>query len=112
MTIAKRLVLLLAVPLLALVALGVFTRLQLTTIETRAGSWRTCRSPASPTLGNISRTFCRAAGPRPESRARRRATPSARSVRSAFDRDEAELGRLLDRLRAQPDLRTIGIAAC
>ena len=36
MTIAKRLVLRLAVPLLALVDLGVLTWLQLTTIETRS----------------------------------------------------------------------------
>ena len=36
MTIAKRLTVLLAVPLLALVGFGVFSRLQFTTIETRS----------------------------------------------------------------------------
>ena len=57
MTIAKRLVLLLAVPLLALVGLGVFTRLQLTTIETRSRFVADMQVPSLAALGNISRIF-------------------------------------------------------
>ena len=107
MTIAKRLVLLLAVPLLALVALGVFTRLQLTTIETRSRFVADLQIPSLAALGNISRTFAEL---RVHVRNHVLATSEAEraSVRSAFERDEAELGRLLDRLRAQPDLRRPG----
>jgi hypothetical protein len=44
MNLAKRLALLLAVPLAALVPLGLILHLQLRTIETAAGTWRICRS--------------------------------------------------------------------
>ena len=44
MNLAKRLALLLAVPLAALVSLGVMLHLQLRTIETAARTWRICRS--------------------------------------------------------------------
>ncbi len=95
MTIAKRLVLLLAVPLLALVGLGVFTRLQLTTIETRSRFVADLQIPSLATLGNISRTFAEL---RVLVRNHVLATSEAErvSVRSTFERDEAELGRLLD----------------
>ena len=39
MTIAKRLIILLAVPLLSLIGVGIFTRLQLVDIETHMGSF-------------------------------------------------------------------------
>src|SRR6185503_2145270 len=96
MTIAKRLVLLLAVPLLALVGFGVFTRLQLATIETRSRFVADVQIPSLATLGNISRTLAEL---RVLLRNHVLATSEAErvSVRSAFERDEAELSRLLDR---------------
>ena len=57
MTIGKRLALLLTVPLLALVALGIFTRLQLTTIETPSRFVADTQVPSLAALGNISRIF-------------------------------------------------------
>jgi len=95
MTIAKRLVLLLAVPLLALVGLGAFIRFQLTTIEDRSRFVADMQIPSLATLGNISRTFAEL---RVHVRNHVLATSEAEraSVRSTFERDEAELGRLLD----------------
>jgi signal transduction histidine kinase/CheY-like chemotaxis protein len=95
MTIAKRLILLLAVPLLALVGLGVLTRLQLTTIETRSGFLAQVQVPSLATLGNISRTFAEL---RVQLRNQVIATSEAERarVRSTFERDEVELRRLLD----------------
>ena len=95
MTIAKRLVLLLAVPILALLALGVFTRLQLTTIETRSRFVADLQIPSLATLGNISRAFAEL---RVELRNHVLATSDAdrAKIRAAFDRDEAVLARLLD----------------
>src|SRR6476660_5640324 len=96
MTIAKRLVLLLAVPLLALVGLGTFTLLQLRTVETRSRFVAELQIPSLAALGNISRTF---SGLRVEVRNHVLATSEAErvNIRSAFERDEAELVRLLDR---------------
>jgi signal transduction histidine kinase/DNA-binding response OmpR family regulator len=95
MTITKRLVVLLAVPLVALVGLGVFTRWQLTTIETRSRFVAELQIPSLATLGTISRTF---AGLRVQLRNHVLATSDAEraNVLSAFERDEAGLGRLLD----------------
>src|SRR6266850_5478164 len=95
MTIAKHLVLLLAVPLLALVALGALTRWQLTTIETRSRFVAELQVPSLATLGNISRTLAEL---RVHLRNHVLATTEAErvGVRSTFERDEAELGRLLD----------------
>jgi two-component system, sensor histidine kinase and response regulator len=95
MTIAKRLVLLLSVPLLALVGLGVFTLWQLTTIETPSRFVAALQIPSLATLGNISRAFAEL---RVQLRNHVLATSDAErtKVRSAFERDEAELGRLLD----------------
>ncbi len=95
MTIGKRLVLLLTVPLLALVALGIFTRLQLTTIETRSRFVADLQVPSLAALGNISRIFA-------EMRVQLRNQVLATSederarVRSTFERDEVEFRRLLD----------------
>ena len=95
MTIAKRLVVLLAVPILALVAVGVFTRLQLTTIETQSRFIADLQIPSLATLGNISRAFAEL---RVHIRNHVLATSDAEraNVQSAFDRDEAVFGRLLD----------------
>jgi signal transduction histidine kinase/CheY-like chemotaxis protein/CHASE3 domain sensor protein len=95
MTIAKRLVLLLAVPIVALLALGVFTRLQLTTIETQSRFVSDLQIPSLATLGNISRTFAEL---RVHVRNHVLATSETErvNVRSTFERDEAELDRLLD----------------
>ena len=95
MTIAKRLVLLLAVPLLALVSLGVFTRLQLTTIETRSRFVADLQVPSLAALGNISRSFTEL---RVLVRNHLLATSDAErtSIRSTFEREELELGRMLD----------------
>ena len=57
MTIAKRLIILLAVPLVALLGLGVFTRLQLAEIEARSRFVAESRIVALATLGNLSRSF-------------------------------------------------------
>ena len=57
MTIAKRLIILLTVPLVALVGLGVFTRLQLAQIEARSRFVAESRIVALATLGNLSRSF-------------------------------------------------------
>ena len=95
MTIATRLVLLLAVPLLALVALGVFTRWQLATIETQSRFVADLQVPSLATLGNISRTFAEL---RVQVRNHVLATSETerQGVRSTYERLETELGRLLD----------------
>src|SRR5688572_4466013 len=95
MTIAQRLVLLLAVPLVALVGLGVLTRLQLSTIETRSRFVAELQVPSLAALGHVSRTFAEL---RVHVRNHVLATSEAEreSIRTAFERDEAELRRLLD----------------
>ena len=57
MTIAKRLIILLAVPLVALLGLGVFTRIQLARIEARSRFVAESRIVALATVGNLSRGF-------------------------------------------------------
>ena len=95
MTIAKRLVLLLAVPLLALIGLGVFSRLQLSTIEARSRFVAELQIPSLAALGNISRTLAEL---RVHARNDVLATSDEEraSLRAEFTRDEAELDRLLD----------------
>jgi two-component system, sensor histidine kinase and response regulator len=94
MTIAKRLIILLAVPLLALVGLGVFTRLQLSKVETRSRFVAETQISSLAALGNITRTF-------PELRVHVRSYLLATNAveqakaRSAFDASAAELHRLL-----------------
>ncbi|HRZ99686.1 MAG TPA: PAS domain S-box protein [Candidatus Paceibacterota bacterium] len=56
MTIAKRLIILLVVPLLALVGLGIFTRIQLSMIEARTRFVAESRITALATIGNLSRS--------------------------------------------------------
>src|SRR5262245_50649827 len=57
MTIAKRLIVLLTVPIAALVGLGIFTRLQLNEIEARSRFVSESRVVALATVGNLSRHF-------------------------------------------------------
>jgi len=57
MTIAKRLIILLAVPLVALVAFGIFTRLQLARIEERSRFVAESRIVALSTLGHLTRSL-------------------------------------------------------
>jgi len=94
MTIAKRLIILLAVPLLALVGLGVFTRIQLSEVETRSLYVAETQISSLAALGDISRSFTEL---RVNVRSYLLATnPVERAkARSAFDADEAELQRLL-----------------
>jgi two-component system, sensor histidine kinase and response regulator len=94
MTIAKRLIVLLAVPLAALLGIGVFTRLQLSKIEDRSQFVAKTQIPSVATLGNLSRNF-------QELRVNIRncllATDQQEQgkARSAFDATEAEVTRLL-----------------
>jgi len=94
MTIARRLVVLLTVPLLALAGLGVFTRIQLAEIEARSRFVAESRIVALATLGNLGRSFA-------ELRVNMRshllaATDAERAAaRRAFDEDEREVNQLL-----------------
>src|SRR4051794_29453274 len=94
MTIARRLLILLAVPLVGLLALGVLTRMQLENIEERTRFVAEKQVPSLAALGNISRSYA-------ELRVDVRSFVLARNqvelavARSGFDEREAELGRLL-----------------
>jgi two-component system sensor histidine kinase/response regulator len=94
MTIAKRLVLLLAIPLLALVGMGIFTRVHLSEIESRSRFVAENQIPSLAALGNISRSFL-------ESRVDLRdylltTNPTEQAtIQSQFDSSEAELVRRL-----------------
>jgi signal transduction histidine kinase/CheY-like chemotaxis protein/HPt (histidine-containing phosphotransfer) domain-containing protein/HAMP domain-containing protein len=94
MTIAKRLTFLLAVPLVALVGLGVFTRLELSTIEARSRFVVERQVAALAALGNISRSYAEL---RVDVRSFLLATNQVElaSARSAFEGSETELNRLL-----------------
>ena len=94
MTIAKRLIVLLAVPLVGLVGLGVFTRLQLAQIEARSRFVAESRIVALATLGNLSRGF---AEMRVNVRSYVLAETDAQraAARAAFDADEQDVNRLL-----------------
>src|ERR1700752_635283 len=94
MTIAKRLVLLLSVPLLALVGLGAFTLWQLTTIETPSRFVAETKVPSPATLGNISRAFAEL-GVHLRNHVLATNEAERARVRSAFDRAEAALGGLV-----------------
>jgi two-component system, sensor histidine kinase and response regulator len=94
MTIAKRLILLLGIPLVALVGLGVFTRLQLSKIERQSRFVAEQQISSLATLGDISRYF-------QELRVNVRncvlATNKAdqAEAQAAFAKDESEITRLL-----------------
>jgi signal transduction histidine kinase/CheY-like chemotaxis protein/CHASE3 domain sensor protein len=93
MTIARRLIVLLAVPLLALVGLGVLSRLQLSTMERHSRFVAELQIPSLAALGNMSRRFSEL---RVELRNYVLATNDVERarVRAHFDRDEAEVARL------------------
>ncbi len=94
MTIATRLIILLAVPLVALLGLGVFTRLQLAKIEAQGRFVAESRIVALATLGNLSRSFS-------ELRVNLRShllganEADRAAARALFNEDEAEVNRLL-----------------
>jgi two-component system sensor histidine kinase/response regulator len=94
MTIAKRLTILLGVPLVALLLIGVFTRLQLSKIEDRSRFVAETQIPSLAVLGDISRNFVEL---RVSVRSFLLATNQAQQTeaRSAFDASEAELTRRL-----------------
>jgi two-component system, sensor histidine kinase and response regulator len=94
MAIAKRLIILLALPLVALLALGIFTRLQLARIEARGRFVTESRIEALATLGNLSRTFTELRVDLPRYLL---ATDDAQrsAARAAIDEDEREVTRLL-----------------
>jgi len=93
-TIAKRLIVLLTVPLVALLSLGVFSRLQLAEIEERSRFVAESRITALATLGNLSRGFAEL---RVNVRSYLLATTDAQrgAARAAFDDDEQDVVRLL-----------------
>jgi signal transduction histidine kinase/CheY-like chemotaxis protein/CHASE3 domain sensor protein len=94
MTIAKRLIILLTVPLVALLGLGVFTRLQLAKIEASSRFVAESRIVALATLANLSRSFAEL---RVNVRSYLLATNDAQraAARAAFDEDEQNVNRPL-----------------
>ena len=94
MTIAKRLVVLLAVPLVALLGLGVFTRLQLSKVEIRSRFVAETQIGSLAALGHISRCLSEL---RVNVRSFLLATNEVQQakVRATFDAGEAEVIRLL-----------------
>jgi two-component system sensor histidine kinase/response regulator len=100
MTIARSLFILAAVPLLALLALGLFGGQQLSTVEQRSRFVAESRIVALATIGNLSRSF---EGLRVEVRSYLLATnPEQRSAaRRRFDQNEQEVVSLLQRYKDQ-----------
>ena len=94
MTIAKRLIILLALPLVALLGLGIFTRFQLSKIEARSRFVTESRVQALATLGNLSRSFAEL---RVDVRSHLLATNEAQrtAARAAFEQNEREVVRLV-----------------
>ena len=94
MSIAQRLIALLTVPLLALAALGIFTRQQLAEIEASSRFVTENRIVALAAVGNLSRTFSEL---RVNVRSYVLATTDAQrqTALSAFEEDEQSLQRLL-----------------
>ena len=94
MTIANRLIILLAVPLVALVSLGVFTRLQLSRVEDRSRFVAELQIPSLAALGDLSRSFAEL---RVAVRSYLLATNQAEQTKaeSVFAGGEAEVTRLL-----------------
>jgi signal transduction histidine kinase/CheY-like chemotaxis protein/HAMP domain-containing protein len=94
MTIAKRLIILLTVPLVTLAALAMFTRQQLSEIERSSRFLTESRTVALADVGNLSRSFS-------EHRVNLRtvvlATTAAQrnAARAAFDEDAQDVSRLL-----------------
>ncbi|HEY0551127.1 MAG TPA: response regulator [Verrucomicrobiae bacterium] len=95
MTIARRLVLLLAVPLAALLGLGIFIRVHFEEIEKRSRFVAESRIPSLAALGNISRSFSEM---RVNVRSHLLATNQLdqAKARIMFNEDETEVIRLLE----------------
>ncbi len=94
MTIGKRLIALLAVPLVGLLALGILARVQLSTIEDRTRFVAESQLASVAVLGNISRHFAEI---RVNLRSFLLATdqPHRAAARELFDEDDRELTQLL-----------------
>jgi two-component system, sensor histidine kinase and response regulator len=95
MTIAKRLIVLLVVPLLAFTSLGVFNWIEVTNVEERSLSISEDQIPSLATLGNLTRSY---ADVRVAVRNDLLATNDVgrASARAAFDKSGAEVNQLLD----------------
>src|SRR5215813_10606506 len=94
MTIAKRLVISLAVPLLILLGLEVFTLFELSRIESRSRFVAESRIEALATLGSLTRSFTELrVGVRDYVLATNQTQRA--SAREAFDEDEQDVNRLL-----------------
>jgi signal transduction histidine kinase/CheY-like chemotaxis protein/HAMP domain-containing protein len=104
MTIARRLMILLTVPLAALAGIGIFTRLQVERIEASSRLVAESRIVALATLGNLSRSF---AEMRVNLRGHLLATTDAQraEARALFDEDERDVTL---RLQAYADGLVIG----
>ena len=94
MTIAKRLIVLLAVPLLILVGLGILVRIQLARIEERSRFVAETQITSLAVLGNISRSFTEL---RVNVRSHLLTEDKAEQARAqaAFDADKTDVSRLL-----------------
>src|SRR5262245_9492670 len=94
MTIGKRLIALLAVPLVGLLALGILARIQLSTIEERSRFVAESQLASVAVLGNISRRFAEI---RVNLRSFLLATdqPHRSAARNALDEDDQALTQLL-----------------
>ena len=104
MTIGKRLMLLLAVPLIALLGFGVFARIQLSRIEERSRFVSESQLAGVAVLGNISRSFAEI---RVNVRSFLLATDQTQraEARAAFDEDDRVLTQLLQQYRGFSDQR-------
>ena len=100
MSIAKRLVLLAAVPIIALLSLGIFSRSQFSKIQERSRFVSQTQIPSLAALGDLSRNFAEL---RVNVRSYLLATnqPEQVRARAAFDGSEAEVSRLLQRYADQ-----------
>ncbi|MCC6353844.1 MAG: response regulator [Verrucomicrobiae bacterium] len=94
MTIARRLIILLAVPIAALLGLGVFLHFQMDRIETRTRFVIENQMPGVATVGNITRNL---SGLRVQMRDHLLATNAAdqAEIRASFEKGESELSGLL-----------------
>src|SRR5215472_12872862 len=95
MTIARRLVILLVLPLLAFIALGIFNWLEVENVKTQTRFVAEVQIPSLATLGNVMRTF---AEMRADERDDILATNDAAraAVEAAFNREAANLDSLLE----------------
>src|SRR3974390_3426317 len=94
MTIAKRFIILLVVPLLAFIGLGIFNWIQVTNVEQRSKFVSEMQIPSLATLGNITRSFAEL---RVDLRNHLLVTNEADRAAAglAFDRDAAAVTQLL-----------------